>query len=115
LLIWEGNVFDPRRLTVHFCGDIGKADKSANFKHHGQALASNVNHSSSTTSFTMPTTLTPIKIPGKIKKDNSKAAIAARKALVRRKPAHGNHVSNKRIEETKGPSSQTSTSSSERS
>jgi hypothetical protein len=63
----------------------------------------------------MPMTLTPIKIPGKIKKDNSKAAIAARKALVTGKPPHGIHLSNKRIEETKGPSSQTSTSSSERS
>jgi hypothetical protein len=96
LLIWGGNVFAARRLTVLFCGATRKADKSANFQHHPdhEPLATNVNHSSSTkTSFAMPTTLTPIKIPGKIKKDNSKAAIAARKALVSKKPPLGIHIS----------------------
>jgi hypothetical protein len=63
----------------------------------------------------MPTTLTPIKILGKIKKDNSKAAIAARKALVNGKPLPSTYVSKKGIGKTKGSSSQTPTSSNTRS
>ena len=63
----------------------------------------------------MPTTLTPIKIPGKIKKDNSKAAIAARKALASGKPLPSTDLSNKGIEETKRSSFETLSSSSTRS